>query len=146
MNYQTTNRDLVATFANAARHLGVGGIFFFDVWHGPAVLREQPSVRVKRMEDASTRSTRIAEPDLDVNAGIFTVKYTILAESKVGGGLTTFEEVHRLRYLFPSEIAFLVTQTGFRIERSEQFLTGIAPSSDTWGVAYLLRKCGSGET
>jgi hypothetical protein len=83
---------------------------------------------------------------LDVNAGIFTVKYTILAESKVDGGLTTLEEVHRLRYLFPSEIAFLATQKGFRMERSEQFLTGTAPSSDSWGVAYLLRKSEQRET
>ncbi len=141
VSYQTTNRDLVATFANAARHLSAGGIFFFDVWHGPAVLLERPSVRVKRVEDASIRVTRIAEPELDINAGLVTVKYTILAESKANGRLTTFNEVHRMRYLFPSEIGFLATQTGFRVERSEQFLTGTAPSPDSWGVAYLLRKC-----
>jgi SAM-dependent methyltransferase len=146
VSYQTTNRDLVATFANAARHLSTGGIFFFDVWHGPAVLQGGPSVRVKRMEDANTRLTRIAEPELDVNAGIVTVKYTVLAESKVEGRLTTFDEVHRMRYLFPSEIAFLATQTGFRVEFSEQFLTGTAPSTESWGVAYLLRKCDQHET
>ena len=62
------------------------------------------------------------------------------------GRLTTFDEVHRMRYLFPSEIAFLATQTGFRVERSEQFLTGTAPSTESWGVAYLLRKCDQHET
>ena len=84
VSYQTSNLDLVATFGNAARHLSAGGIFLFDVWHGPAVLRERPSVRVKRMEDENIRLTRIAEPELDVNAGVVTVNYTVLAESKDG--------------------------------------------------------------
>jgi SAM-dependent methyltransferase len=80
VSYQTCNADLIATFRNAARHLKGGGIFFFDVWHGPAVLRERPSVRVKRIEDENLRVTRIAEPKLDVNAGVVTVVYTILAD------------------------------------------------------------------
>ena len=140
VSYQTCNGDLVATFANAARHLHAGGIFLFDVWHGPAVLWEPPSVRVKRIENENIRLTRIAEPELDVNAGVVTVNYTVLAESKVDGGLTTFSENHRMRYLFPSEIKFLADQTGFCVLHSEEFLTGEAPSETTWGVAYVLQK------
>jgi SAM-dependent methyltransferase len=140
VSYQTRNLDLVETFSNAARHLDKGGIFLFDVWHGPAVLHERPSVRVKRMEDENVRLMRIAEPELDVNAGVVTVRYTMLAESKVDGRLTTFGEEHRMRYLFPSEIEFLANQTDFRVENSEEFLTGTAPSESSWGVAYLLRK------
>ena len=72
VSYQTRNSDLLDTFANAARYLNSGGVFFFDVWHGPAVLNERPSVRVKRVEDENTHLTRIAEPELDVNAGVVT--------------------------------------------------------------------------
>ena len=86
------------------------------------------------------RLTRIAEPDLDVNAGLVTVNYTVLAESKINGRLTTFGEVHRMRYLFPSEVELLATQTGFRVEHSEQFLTGMPPSENSWGVTYFLQK------
>ena len=140
VSYQTSNLDLVATFSNAARHLSVGGIFLFDVWHGPTVLKQGPSVRVKRMENENIRLTRTAEPELDVNARVVTVKYTVLAESKVDGRLTTSQENHRMRYLFPSEVEFLGNQTGFGVEHSEEFLTGVAPSETSWGVAYLLRK------
>ena len=140
VSYQTSNQDLAATFNSAARHLEAGGVFLFDVWHGPAVLRERPSVRVKRIEDANIRLTRIAEPDLDVNAGLVTVNYTVLAESKINGRPTTFGEVHRMRYLFPSEVELLATQTGFRVEHSEQFLTGMPPSESSWGVTYVLQK------
>jgi SAM-dependent methyltransferase len=140
VSYQTQNADLLATFANASRHLRPGGIFLFDVWHGPAVLRERPSVRVKRIEDEATCLTRIAEPELNVNAGVVTVRYTIFAESKEDGRLTKFCEDHRMRYLFPVEIDLLANQTGFGVERSEEFLTGEAPSEGTWGVMYMLRK------
>ena len=140
VSYQTCNADLIATFNSAARHLDEGGIFFFDVWHGPAVLWERPSVRVKRVEDENTRLTRIAEPKLDINAGVVTVNYTIFAESKRDAKLTTFAEDHHMRYLFPSEIQFLAQQSGFYMLRTEEFLTGKAPSESSWGVAYLLQK------
>jgi SAM-dependent methyltransferase len=140
VSYQTSNKDLLDTFGNAARHLDEGGVFFFDVWHGPAVLAERPSVRVKRVEDESTYLTRIAEPELDTNRSIVTVRYTMLAQSKADGTLTNFAEEHHMRYLFATEIDLLARQTGFTVERSEEFMTGRPASDSTWGVAYLLRK------
>jgi SAM-dependent methyltransferase len=140
MSYQTGNADLQSTFASAARHLESNGLFLFDVWHGPAVLSERPSVRVKRVEDESTRLWRLAEPTLDTNASTVTVNYTVLAASKSDDRLTTFEERHRMRYLFPADIDLLARHSGFDLERTEEFLTGQPPSEHTWGVAYLLRK------
>lgn len=140
VSYQTGNDDLLRTFGSAARHLRSGGIFLFDVWHGPAVLHERPSVRVKRVEDENTRLIRIAEPELDTNAGVVTVRYTMLAESKADGKLARYGEEHHMRYLFPSEIDLLAGQTGFEVQRSEEFRTGKPPGESTWGVAYLLRK------
>jgi SAM-dependent methyltransferase len=140
VSYQTKNADLTRTFANAARHLRPKGTFFFDVWHGPAVVTERPSARVKTMEDDQTRLIRVAEPMMDLDAGTVTVQYTMLAESKADGRLTTFREEHPMRYLFPVEIEFFADQAGFDIERNEEFLTGNSPSDRTWGVAYLLRK------
>ena len=140
ISYQTSNRDLLLTFGNAARHLSRGGLFLFDVWHGPAVLTERPSVRVRRVEDQETLLTRIAEPELDAGAGVVTVRYTVFAESKSGETLTGFTEEHRMRYLFPTEIEFLASESGFEIELSHEFLTGKPASERTWGVLYLLRK------
>lgn len=142
VSYQTRNADVTQTFTSAARHLRPRGVFLFDVWHGPAVLTERPAVRVKRVEDERTCLTRIAEPELDINASVVTVKYTVLAESKIDGKLTTFVEEHPMRYFFPVEIELIADQAGFAIERSEEFLSGREPSESTWGVAYLLRKRG----
>jgi SAM-dependent methyltransferase len=140
VSYQTSNEDLLLTFGNADRHLRRGGVFLFDVWHGPAVLTKGPHVRVKRVEDDATLLTRIAEPTLDSQASVVNVRYTMLVESKCDGKFERFEEEHRMRYLFPTEIDMLARQSGFDVERSEEFLTGAKPSESTWGVFYLLRK------
>jgi SAM-dependent methyltransferase len=140
VSYQTSNDDLVLTFRNASRHLRPGGVFLFDVWHGPAVLMQRPEVRVKRVEDGTVSLTRIAEPVLDTRASVVDVRYTMLVKSKSDEKLVSFQEDHRLRYLFPSEIDLIARQTAFNVELSEEFLTGAKPSESTWGVAYLLRK------
>ncbi|PZR72031.1 MAG: SAM-dependent methyltransferase [Chthoniobacterales bacterium] len=140
VSYQTTDADVDRTFANAARHLSADGIFFFDVWHGPAVLHERPAVREKRVEDATTLLTRLAEPRLDVDRHTVTVRYSITAQSKIDNQITEFQEEHCMRYFFPEEITSFARKTGFNVERSEEFLTAQPPSDRTWGVAYLLRK------
>src|SRR5262249_11360261 len=67
ISYQTTNEDLQAAFRVAAHHLAPGGVFLFDVWHGPAVLTVQPKERIKSIEDDRFEVTRIARPELDSN-------------------------------------------------------------------------------
>jgi hypothetical protein len=140
VSYQVSNSDALQTFTTAAKHLPSGGIFFFDVWHGPAVLTERPSLRVKRVEDDAIKLTRIAEPELNTSANLVTVRYTIFAESKKDGASTTFQEEHRMRYYFPLEMELIARQSGFEIVRSEEFLSGNSPSDRTWGVGYLFRK------
>jgi SAM-dependent methyltransferase len=141
VSYQTSDNDVAATFDNAARHLNPGGLFFFDVWHGPAVLHLGPVRREKRVEDEKTELVRIAEPDLDKEErNIVTVRYSVRAKSKLDGKVAQFREEHRMRYFFPDEIAQFAALSGFKVERSEEFLTGRSPSRETWGVAYLLRK------
>jgi predicted TPR repeat methyltransferase len=45
MSYQVTNDDLRRSFLTAGEHLGDRGPFIFDIWYGPAVLTQRPSVR-----------------------------------------------------------------------------------------------------
>lgn len=139
VSYQVTNDDLMRAFASARAHLREGGLFLFDVWHGPAVLADRPAVRVKRVEDDRFQLSRIAEPEIDTQEGTVTVRYTVLGVDKRTGHMVDFVETHRVRYLFPTEIALLATAAGFEIVRTEEFLTGAPASDRTWGVSYLLR-------
>jgi SAM-dependent methyltransferase len=140
MSYQATNDRLLAAFANAARHLVPGGVFVFDVWHGPAVLAQQPVERVKQAEDEDRRVTRRAHPMLDTNTGTVTVRYDISCEDKRSREIARFSEEHLMRYLFPTEVDLFAQSSGLRRVFAEEWLTGRSPSPESWGVTYVLLK------
>ena len=140
VSYQTSNSDLNATFAVASDHLLPGGVFLFDVWHGPAVLWQQPEQRVKTVVDDDLEIVRTARPHLDAKHNIVEVIYDVECRNRQSGESLRFSEDHRIRYLFPQEIEALAAKNGLQLIKSEEFLTGKPPSSATWGVAYFLRK------
>jgi SAM-dependent methyltransferase len=140
ISYQTRDDDLAAAFRTAAGHLQAGGLFLFDVWHGPAVLTQRPAVRTKEVADERRRVRRTATPALDIASGTVRVIYEMACEDLATGERVRFSEEHLMRYLFADEIDRLAHGAGFDIVRSEEFLTAAAPSPATWGVAYLTRK------
>ena len=140
MSYQTSNEALRAAFQAATRHLLPGGLFVFDVWHGPAVLSQRPLERVKEVADDRYRVKRTARPELDTNNSTVKVVYEIECEDLSDGETLRFCEEHLMRYLFPTEVELLAESSGMQLKGIEEFLTGKAPSPATWGVAYLLQR------
>ena len=59
------------------RHLRPGGLFFCDVWYGPAVLAERPSERVKVIDTELGQVIRVASGELDVRNDLCTVCYRL---------------------------------------------------------------------
>ena len=140
ISYQSTNEQLLAAFRAAARHLAPGGLFLFDVWHGPAVLSEKPERRIKHAANARFRVARTANPELDTERGTVNVVYGFECEDLSTGEIERFDESHLMRYLFPTEVDLLARSAGFALLKCEEFMTGLPPSPSTWGVTYLLRK------
>ncbi|MCX7386136.1 MAG: class I SAM-dependent methyltransferase [Planctomycetales bacterium] len=140
VSYQTTNHDVQQMFDTASLHLNSGGVFVFDVWYGPAVLSMRPAVRVKRMENAAIGVVRIAEPELNMNDNRVDVTYTVLVTDKATGRVEQLTEQHHMRYYFAPELALLAQSVGMEIIRSEEWMTGNAPSESTWGVTFVARK------
>ena len=140
ISYQTTNKALQEAFQVAAAHLAPGGLFLFDVWHGPAVLSERPSERVKEVADEHHRIKRTAHPELDTDRSTVKVVYQMECEDLRSGEAFRFSEEHLMRYLFQTEVDFLAQSCGLRRVTTEEFLTGKPPSPSTWGVAYVLQR------
>jgi SAM-dependent methyltransferase len=140
VSYQTSNVDVQAVFARAAEHLATGGIFVFDFWYSPAVYAQQPVVRVKRMADDQMEITRIAEPVIYPNENRVDVNYTIYAKDIASGRVQTMSETHPMRHFSLPEIDLLASGNGFARINAEEFLSGKAPGSDTWGVCVTLQK------
>jgi SAM-dependent methyltransferase len=139
MSYQTTNADLQAAFATAAMHLRPGGLFLFDFWYGPAVLAQQPEVRVKRLADDRIDVTRIAEPVMHVNENVVDVNYTIFIDDKATGDVERVQETHRMRYLFLPELALL--RGAFLEERATHaWMSANALSTQSWSGFQILTR------
>ncbi len=138
IGYQTTLPALTAAFRTASCHLASGGLFIFDVWHGPAVLSQRPQIRSKEVEDARYHLCRTARPELDSNLSTVRVRYEITGLDRNSGQPIRLTEEHLMRYLFPDEVDLLARSSGLRRIGAEELLTGRSPSADTWSIAYLL--------
>ena len=144
VSYQTTDLDLAGFFANAWRHLSVGGVFVFDVWHGPAVLEQRPSSRFKRVVSGDFEVSRQAVPELIPDSKVVKIDYTLDVKNLSSGKVERTTERHVMRYFFVDEIDDLARRSGFEVVLSEEWLTGARPSGGSWGVCYVLKKLKGG--
>jgi SAM-dependent methyltransferase len=140
MSYQVTNSDLIETIRTAAHHLTAGGVFVFDCWYGPAVLTTRPEVRVKRCENAQLRVFRVAEPVIHPERNIVDVHYTVWIEQKTSGRITSFSEVHPMRYLFHPEMEMILDSSGFRVRHSCEWMSGKTLDRSTWSATFVAVK------
>lgn len=131
MSYQTTDEAMVEALRAARAHLDPGGLFVFDAWFGPGVMRDPPTEREKTVDTPAGRLHRIARPELDLLAQTVRVNYHLFRET---GGVVSDEvkEVHEMRFFFPNELQLLLDRAGFRLERLCPFmhLTGTLTPDD----------------
>jgi SAM-dependent methyltransferase len=140
IGYQASNERLLAAFRLAAAHLAPGGVFLFDVWHGPAVLEIGPSSRAKEASDARLTVRRTASPRLNADAGTVDVLFRYECEDRATAAVERFDELHVMRYLFPAEVDLLARACGLVPVVQEEFMTGRPASGRTWTVMHGLRR------
>ncbi len=112
LGYQTTNLDIESAVSSVRKHLKPGGLFVFDVWFGPAVLKERPSERVKTIEQDDGEIIRYANPVLDVQRQTIKVNYTV-SKVKQGQSLNEVKESHLVRFFFYQELLYFLEKNGF---------------------------------
>jgi len=139
ISYQTTNEDVISAFETARHHLSKDGIFIFDVWYGPMVLTERPTVRIKRMADDQLEITRIAEPTMHPNENLVDVNYHVFVRDKKTGVVKELRKTHTMRYFFKPEIELYAIQTDFKVVHAEEWLSGKPIGCDTWGACFILQ-------
>ena len=139
ISYQATNADLAAAFETARAHLDRDGVFIFDCWYGPAVLKQWPSVTKKNLSDESTEVNRIAEPVVHPNRDIVDVNYTIQVTDKTTSATETLRETHRMRYLFTPEIEMMLSAAGMTLVDSRAWMSDDAPGFESWAACFAAR-------
>jgi SAM-dependent methyltransferase len=134
LGYQTGNADVSAALETARRHLVSGGLLAFDVWFGPAVLRNPPTPRLKRRAAGDETLLRFATPSLDTRTHTCVVTYDLwrLAKATL---VSTAVEQHTVRFFFPMELELFLSGAGFALRRLGQFPDFEQdPDDSSWSV------------
>lgn len=139
ISYQHKNEDALAAFRSARNSLNAGGTFIFDVWYGPGVLTDKPSIRVKEIEDDNNRLIRIARPTLHDKRNVVDVDYEVLVINKQTDNVKTIQEIHNMRYFFRPELDLLLRQTGFELVDNLDCQTLKDTTYDSW-TSYFIAK------
>ncbi len=143
MSYQTSNKDLLAAFASARKHLAAGGVFIFDCWYGPAVLTDRPRTITKDFHENSLTLSRLSEPVLDAERNVVEVHYTLRVAGDAAGagaaGGNTIRERHDMRYLFTPEVEMMLAANGLALLESREWMSDREPGFQSWNVCYVAR-------
>lgn len=121
MGYMVTNEDLRQALESARRHLDTDGLLVFDTWYGPAVITDRPTERFRIVTNGDSRIVRLARPELRVASQTVDVHYTVIVIEGERFARET-RETHRMRFLFPQEVAHHLTTAGFELVRLCPFM------------------------
>jgi len=134
LGYQHENTDVRAALRTARRHLRPGGLLVFDVWYGPAVLRERPSHRVKVIPTGDGKILRVASGTLDTFRHLCRTDYLLWRWSD-GKPVQETSESHLMRYFFPRELDLFLQCEQFALDRLGAFPDFHRdPDETTWNV------------
>jgi SAM-dependent methyltransferase len=139
IGYLTDNEALDRTFSNVRGALKDGGLFVFDFWYGPAVLRSLPETRIRRLQSDGFDLLRVAEPRMDVNDDCVEVAYEIHWTEIATSRTTVTRENHRVRYFFLPALKQMLAASGFEFLTATRWLANEPPSAESWNVCVVAR-------
>jgi SAM-dependent methyltransferase len=137
-NYLTSVEEQRATFSNIRQQLTPGGILFLEVWHGPAVESQKPSLRVKEVKGQFGHVMRIARPT-NIRKTSVSVRYDIFYRPNPDQLFQHIQETHVLRPTYIEDISILCKETGFEIMDTQEFMSKAPLSLETWSAIYAIK-------
>lgn len=139
LGYQQENADVISALESTRRHLREGGFFIFDIWYGPAVLRQRPSQRTKEIPTPLGKVVRLTSGELDIRHHICRVHYR-LWQMEGERVVSETQESHVVRFFFPLELESLLEYTGLRLIRLGAFPDfDQDPDESTWNVLGVAK-------
>ena len=139
LGYQTENAAASAAITTARRHLTEGGLFIFDFWYGPAVLRNKPEKRVKEVPTSEGTLVRTTSTELNIRRQQCAVNFH-LQHLEAGRLVSETTETHVMRFFFPREIELLLENAGLTLIRLGGFPDFEREADEsTWNVLAVAR-------
>ena len=139
LGYQLDDSELMAALATVRRHLRPGGLFLFDVWHGPAVLAEGPGDREISVKEEANRITRKTRASLDRPRHLCRVTFH-LERVDDGNQAESWQEDHVVRYYFRHELESALGQNEVELVDLRSFPDFERPADErAWNVIGVGR-------
>jgi len=140
VGYQTKNEEFEAMLKNVNDSLKAGGIFMFDCWYMPAVLKDKPVDKVKEVKDGQRRVLRLTRSKLNKEGNIIEINFKVL-ELKSKKLLFEIEETHYVRFWSIPELTYFLDRAGFSVVEICNFMDEKTKVSDNnWNIFVVARK------
>ncbi len=140
IGYVQTNQGIEQVLQGVHRHLRAGGIFVFEFWHAPAMLRSYEPQRVRRWKLPNGEVLRISETELDIPHQLAHVTYSIY-ELKSDSTYDYLQETQSNRYFLLQEMNHWLVANGFEAlkwfagPQDDENIT-----DDTWHIVVVAQR------
>lgn len=139
IGYVVTNENILLVLKGIHSHLRSGGVFIFEFWHAPAMLKHYEPVRIKRWKLSDKEIMRISETELDYANQQARVTYTVY-EFLAAGTYKAFSETQVNRYFLLQEMKGWLSAAGLQmIKAFAGFKNDENISDSTWHVVAVAR-------
>jgi SAM-dependent methyltransferase len=136
IGYQTIAMAFEKALLTAGAHLREGGLFIFDCWNRPAVLRNKPRNKIKVAYDAlGEKIIRRSDCRINIREQAVEICFEVEKKSKV-----ISRERHKVRFFSMAEITAALNKTGLEIKKIYEFPSGDSLTEDSWQAAIVSRK------
>jgi len=143
IGYVITNEAITSVLQGISKNLFEGGLFIFEFWHAPAMLKSFDPVRIKRWKLSDREILRTSETSVDIPSSTSTVSYNIY-EFFPDNTFAHLYEAQRNRFFQLQEMQFFVENAGFKVLNyfdgydNGEILKAI--SEQTWHVVMVAQK------
>jgi SAM-dependent methyltransferase len=131
-SYLTTEEELKQAIECSFANLNPGGVFLFDYWHGPGVMKDPPAIRTKVAEASSLKVRRTTAPQHLPSQHLVKLTVSLQVTDKDDGAIYDSEESYKLRYWFPAELEEALRNAGLKEIQHYAWMTASAPQPEVW--------------
>jgi SAM-dependent methyltransferase len=131
-SYLTTEVALKQTVDSSFANLNPGGVFLFDYWHGPGVLKDPPVTRRRLAENSALRAVRTSVPTHLPDRHFVKLLVCLEITEKTANISHHAQESYLLRYWFPEELERQLKNSRFKEIRHFAWMMQSPPSSKSW--------------
>lgn len=140
VGYLTENKTMEKMLKNVHASIKKNALFVFDCWYGPAVLKERPEDRIKKISNDRKEIIRKTNQKLDIEKSAIDIKFEI-QEKKRNDWVKIVNENHKMRFWYLKELEYFLEKNGFKMIKTCNFLDlNSRISENNWNIFIIAKK------